>query len=191
MAKKSIKGTKTEQNIVNAYMDETQSYARYTYYAQQADKEEYFPIGEVFRETADNELHHAKVFLKMLENDEVGCTSQVDAGFLGDTAANLVTAMKEEKVAGFEFYTAAAKTAADEGFPEIAEHFKSIAEVEKTHYDRFGKYLEQVKAGTVWKRDKPIKWRCLVCGYIHEGTTPPDKCPACDHPYQHYMALDM
>ena len=94
--KKSIKGTKTEQNIVNAYMDETQAYARYTYYAQAADKAQYFPLGEVYRETADNELHHAKVFLKMLQDTEVGCTAQVDAGFLGDTAENLKIAMKEE-----------------------------------------------------------------------------------------------
>lgn len=191
MATKSIKGTKTEQNLVNAFMAESQSYARYTYYAQQADKELYFPIGVVFRETADNELHHAKVFLKMLENTEVQCTGGVDAGFLGDTAANLVTAMKEEEQDGYEFYMAAAKTANEEGFPEIAGHFSAIAEVEKFHHDRFGKYLEQVKAGTVWKRDTPIKWQCLVCGYIYEGTTPPVKCPGCDHPYQHYMALDM
>ena len=189
--KKSIKGTKTEQNIVNAYMDETQAYARYTYYAQAADKAQYFPLGEVYRETADNELHHAKVFLKMLQDTEVGCTAQVDAGFLGDTAENLKIAMKEECEAGYEFYTAAAKTATEEGFDDIAKHFTAIASIEKYHHDRFAKYLEQVEAGTVWKRDKPIKWRCLVCGYIHEGTTPPDKCPACDHPYQHYMALDM
>lgn len=191
MAQKSIKGTKTEQNIVNAYMDETQAYARYTYYAQQADKEQYFPIGEVFRETADNELHHAKVFLKMLENTEVPCTAQVDAGFLGKTADNLKTAMREERDAGYVFYTAAAKTAKEEGFDEIAEHFTAIASVEKYHHDRFGAYLKQVEDGTVWKRDQPIEWRCLVCGYIHKGTTPPEVCPGCDHPYQHYIGLDM
>ena len=87
-------------------------------------------------------------------------------------------------------YTEAAKVADEEGFPEIAEHFRSIAEIENHHRMRFLHYLEQVKNGTVWKRDKPIQWQCLVCGYIYEGTEPPKVCPACDHPYQHYMALD-
>lgn len=188
---KSIKGTKTEQNLVNAYMDETQAYARYTFYSKIADKELYFPIGQVFRETADNELHHAKVFLGFLQNTEVQCTAGVDAGFLGDTASNLAIAIKEESESGYEFYNAAAKTAKEEGFDEIASHFTAIATIEKYHHDRFQKYLKQVQDGTVWKRDTPIEWQCLVCGYRYTGTTPPVKCPGCDHPYQHYMALDM
>lgn len=191
MTKKSIKGTKTEQNVVNAFVDETGAYARYTYYAQAADKENYFPIGVIFRETAENELHHAKVFLKMLENTVVPATTNVDAGFLGTTADNLVVAIREEAVAGYEFYDAAAKTAREEGFDDIATHFEAIAEVEKYHHDRFQRLLQQVKDSTVWKRDHPIKWQCLVCGYIYEGLTPPEKCPGCDHPYQHYMALDI
>lgn len=187
---KSIKGTATEQNVVNAFVAETGAYARYTFYAKAADKEEYFPIGVIFREAADNELHHAKVFLKMLENTTVPAGGNVDAGFLGKTADNLKTAIKEEREEGYEFYRAAAKTAREEGFDEIATHFEAIAEVEKFHHDRFEKLLSQVENGTVWKRDKPIKWQCLVCGYIHEGLTPPDECPGCDHPYQHYMPLD-
>ena len=90
-----------------------------------------------------------------------------------------------------EFYTDAAKVAEEEGFPEIASHFSAIATIELHHRRRFERYIDQVKNGTVWKREKPIKWQCLVCGYIHEGTTPPSVCPACDHPYQHYMALDI
>ena len=116
MADKSIKGTKTEQYIVNSYMAESQAYARYTFYAQKADKEQYFPVGVIFRETADNELHHAKVFLKMLEGEEVQCTGNVDAGYLGDTAENLAVAIKEEMVDGYEFYREAAKVAKEEGF---------------------------------------------------------------------------
>ena len=187
MATKSIRGTETEKNLVIAYMAESSAYTRYTYYAQQADKENYFPIGQIFRETADNELHHSKVFFKFLE----GGSLDVDAGVIADTAANLETAAKEEMAEGVELYTNAAAIAEKEGFSEIAERFRSIAEVEQRHHDRFMTYLKQVKEGTVWKRDHDIKWQCLVCGYIFEGKEPPKVCPGCNHPYQHYIALDM
>lgn len=190
-AKKSIKGTKTEKNLVAAYMSESAAYSRYTYYAKQANKEGFYPIEQVFKETADNELHHGKIFFKFLEGGKVPCDLNVDAGIIGDTASNLATAASEEETEGVEQYQASAKVADEEGFPEIAEHFRAIAEVEMHHKARFERYLAQVKAGTVWKRDKPIKWRCLVCGYIYEGTEPPAVCPACDHPREHYMALDM
>lgn len=188
--KKSIKGTKTEKNLVIAYLAESSAYTRYTFYAQQADKENYFPIGKVFRDTADNELRHSKVYFKFLEGGSISVPMEADAGVIGDTASNLATAAAEELVEGVKMYTNAAKVAEEEGFPEIASHFSHIAEIEQHHHDRFIHYLEQVKAGTVWKREKPIKWECLVCGYIAEGTEPPKECPACDHPYQHYMALD-
>lgn len=191
MATKNLKGTQTEKNIVGSYLNETQSYARYTYYAQQADKEKYFPVGVIFRETADNELRHAKVFLKMLGGGKVIGTVSVDALPPTTTAENLEISIEEEAIGGVKDYHAYAAVAEQEGFPEIASHFLAIAEAEQHHLDRFKLLLEQVKNGTVWKRDKPIRWRCLVCGYIHEGTTPPEKCPACDHPYQHYMALDI
>ncbi len=188
--KKSIKGTQTEKNLVLAYMAESSAYTRYTFYAKQAEKEKYFPIAEIFRETADNELNHGKVFFKLLEGGSVNVPLNVDAGVIGDTASNLATAAHEEEVEGVELYTESAKVADEEGFPEIAEHFRAIAEVEEHHRKRFERYLKQVKEGTVWKRDKPVKWQCLVCGYIFEGTEPPEKCPACDHPREHYMALD-
>ncbi len=188
--KKSIKGTQTEKNLVIAYMAESSAYTRYTFYAKQAEKEKYFPIAEIFRETADNELNHGKVFFKLLEGGSVNVPLNVDAGVIGDTASNLATAAHEEEVEGVELYTESAKVADEEGFPEIAEHFRAIAEVEEHHRKRFERYLKQVKEGTVWKRDKSVKWQCLVCGYIFEGTEPPEKCPACDHPREHYMALD-
>lgn len=189
--KKSIKGTQTEKNLVIAYMAESGAYSRYTFYAAQANKEKYFPIERVFTETAANELRHAKVFFKFLEGGNLEVPLAVDAGVIGDTASNLATAANEEMMEGVKLYKASAEVADKEGFPEIAEHFRAIAEIEEHHRRRFDRYLKQVKEGTVWKREKPIKWQCLVCGYIHEGTTPPDVCPACDHPYQHYMALDM
>lgn len=191
MANKSIKGTKTEQNLAIAYMAESGAYSRYTYYAAQADKENYFPIGEIFRETAANELRHSKVYFKFLEGGSFDIKIGVDAGVIADTASNLATAAQEELTEGVELYANAAKVADEEGFPEIASHFRAIAEIEQRHHDRFIAYLKQVKEGTVWKRDKPITWQCLVCGYQQEGTEPPKVCPACDHPYQHYIALDM
>ncbi|MDE5745213.1 MAG: rubrerythrin family protein [Paramuribaculum sp.] len=191
MATPNLKGTQTEKNIVSSYLNETQSYARYTYYAQQADKENYFPIGEIFRETAANELHHAKVFLKMLGGGNVTGTVSVDALPPTTTEENLQISINEEAVGGVQDYQAYANIAEQEGFMDIASHFRAIAEAEQHHLDRFTLLHQQVVDGTVWKRDQPIMWRCLVCGYMHEGTTPPVKCPACDHPYQHYMPLDI
>ncbi len=186
-----IQGTKTEQLLVASYLAESTAYSRYTFYAAQADKENYFPIGEVFRETAANELRHAKIFFKYLPGGQVTVSSTVDAGVIGDTATNLEIAANEEKEEGYVFYRDAAKVAKEEGFDEIAEHFLAIADIEEHHHKRFLAYLKQVKEGTVWKRKKAIKWQCLVCGYIHEGTEPPKVCPACDHPQCHYKALDM
>lgn len=190
MTKKSIKGTKTERNLVIAYMAESAAYTRYTFYASQANKEGYFPIERIFTETAANEMRHGKVFFKFLEGGSLNVPVDVDAGVIGDTASNLETAAHEELVEGVELYTNAAKVADEEGFTEIAEHFRAIAEIEDHHRRRFERYLKQVKEGTVWKREKPVTWQCLVCGYEYVGTEPPKVCPACDHPYQHYRALD-
>lgn len=187
---KSIKGTKTEQCLVDAYVSESEAYTRYVYYAKQATKENYFGIANVFQETADNELHHGKIFFKYLEGGDVKVSLNVSAGTISDTASNLGQAAAGERVEGVEQYTAAAKVADSEGFTEIAEHFRAIASVEKRHEERFNRYKKQVEDGTVWKRDKPIRWMCLVCGYVYEGTEPPAVCPACDHPREHYIALD-
>lgn len=189
--KKSIKGTRTEVNLVAAYMSESAAYTRYTYYAKQAETEKYYPISEVFKETADNEMRHSKTFFKYLEGGLVGCRLEVDAGVIGDTASNLAAAIREETVEGVEQYRKSAKVAEEEGFTDIAEHFNAIADVEELHRQRFEAYLRQVNDGTVWKREKPVRWQCMECGYIYEGTEPPKECPACDHPQCHYKALDM
>lgn len=188
--KKSIKGTQTEKNLVIAYLAESSAYTRYNFYAQKADKEQYFPIGQIFRETAENEMHHGKVFFKFLEGGSVEVPMAADAGVIGTTAENLEIAAKEEINEGVKLYTASAEVAEKEGFHEIADHFRAIAEIENRHHRRFMRYLKQVKEGTVWKREKPVTWQCLVCGYQYKGTEPPKVCPACDHPYQHYMAID-
>lgn len=188
--KKSIKGTRTENFVVRAYMAESAAYTRYTYYAAQAEKEEYFPIARIFTETAANELRHSKVYFKMLEGGSVPVEMNVDAGVIGTTAENLETAATEERYEGVELYRQAAEVAKEEGFDEIASHFSAIAEIEQRHRRRFLHYLKQVQEGTVWKREKPIVWKCLVCGYEYTGTEPPETCPACDHPREHYMAMD-
>lgn len=171
-------------------MAESAAYSRYMFYATQATKEEYHPIAEVFTETANNELRHAKVYFKFLEGGTLPVDLNVDAGVIGTTSENLGIAAAEEIAEGRDMYLAFAKTADKEGFAEIAEHFRAIATIEERHHERFLHYKEQVDAGTVWKRDKPIVWKCLVCGYEYTGKEPPKVCPACDHPYQHYMGMD-
>lgn len=188
---KSIRGTKTEANLVSAYMAESAAYSRYTYYATQANKEGFFPIEKVFTDTAANELRHGKVFFKFLEGGQVKVDLTVDSGVIGKTVDNLATAANEEQQEGVVAYINAAKDADEEGFPEIAAHFRAIAEVEARHEKRFRKLIEQIQSGTVWKRPEPIEWQCMVCGYVYYGTEPPTVCPACDHPYQHYMPLDL
>lgn len=185
---KSIKGTKTEVCLANAYVAESCAYSRYTFFSQSAQKESYFQVANIFAETAANELHHAKIFLKYLtEGAVMTAPIGVDPGILAPTVDNLKVAAAEEEAEGVEQYTKSAEIAREEGFPEIADRFEAIATIEKHHMDRFNTLRERIENGTMWKREKPIKWQCLVCGYIFEGTEPPEKCPACKHPYQHFM----
>lgn len=185
---KSLKGTQTEKNLATAYVAESTAYSRYTYFAQTAQKESYFQYANIFNETAANELHHAKIYLKYLTNGPVDAAAvSIDPGILDPTAENLAVAAAEELKEGVNLYIEFAKVAEKEGFQEIADRFRAIATIEMRHRDRFLLMKQRIKEGSVWKREKPIKWQCLVCGYIHEGTQPPEKCPACHHPYQHFM----
>ena len=187
-SQKSLKGTRTEVNLANAYISESTAYTRYTYFSQAAQKESYFQVANNFTETAANELHHAKIFLKYLTEGPVTSTAiGVDPGIIGTTAENLKVAAEEERLEGVDQYIKSAKVAEEEGFVEIAERFRAIAAIEQHHKERFDTLRERIENGTMWKRDKPIKWQCLVCGYIYEGTEPPVKCPACYHPYQHFQ----
>lgn len=191
MDMRSIKGTETEKNLAISYLNESQSYARYTFYATQANKELYFPIGVIFNETAANELRHAKIFQGFLQGGSVVAPVPVDALGPSGTLENLKISISEEEVGGVEAYTQYAEVADKEGFPEIAARFRAIASIEQGHLERFRMLLNQVENGTVWKRDTPIIWRCLVCGYEFEGLEPPKVCPGCAHPYQHYIATDI
>lgn len=187
----SLKGTRTEKNLANAYIAESTAYSRYIFFAKSAKKEEYFEFANIFQETADNELHHAKIFLKYLKEGAVMSDPiSIDPGILKPTEECLKIAASEEETEGVEQYTKAAAVAEEEGFQEIADHFKAIATIENHHKERFDLMRKQIEDGTVWKREKPIKWQCLVCGYIFEGVEPPAVCPACDHPYQHYKPAE-
>jgi len=183
---KSIKGTQTEKNLLAAFAGESQARMRYTYFASKAKKEGYEQIAAIFQETADNEKEHAEVFFKHLQGGEVEITASYPAGVIGTTEENLLAAAEGEKMEWGTLYPDFAKTAQDEGFPMVAHSFKEIGEVEEYHERRYRKLLDNVKKNKVFKKDKPIKWKCRNCGYVHEGPEAPDVCPACQHPQSYY-----
>jgi rubrerythrin len=190
LATRSIVGSETERLLANAYAGESMAYSRYTFFAQIAEKEGYFEFAEILNRTASNELHHAKVYFKFLkEENSHTAPLEVDAGKLGTTLENLKVAAQEEEMEGVEKYIRSAEVAEREGFPEIAERFRSIAEVEKHHKARFERMIRSIEDGTVWKSEKSEKWLCLVCGYVHEGEEPPANCPACAHPREHFAKM--
>jgi len=183
---KSLKGTKTEKNLLAAFAGESQARNRYTYFASKAKKEGYEQIKAIFEETADNEKEHAERFFKFLEGGKVEIVAAYPAGVIGNTAENLEAAAAGEKEEWGTLYPDFAKVAEEEGFDEIARTFREIAEVEKYHERRYLKLFDNMKQGKVFKRDKPMKWKCRNCGYVHEGTQAPEICPACAHPRSYY-----
>ncbi len=185
----SVKGTKTEKNLLAAFAGESQARNRYTYFAGVAKKAGYEQIAAVFLETADNEKEHAKMFFKHLEGGEVEITASYPAGKIGDTAANLEAAADGEKMEWTSLYKDFETTARAEGFDNIAETFKEIAEVEEEHEKRYRALLKNVKTGKVFSRESAVKWHCRNCGYVHEGKEAPKVCPACKHPQAHYEIL--
>lgn len=189
---KSLKGTKTAENLMKAFAGESQARNRYTYYASTAKKEGYVQISNIFAETADNEKEHAKRFMKFLKESLNGEAIEINASYpaaLGDTKFNLLAAAKGENEEWSELYPEFAKVADEEGFPEIAFVFRKVAEVEKHHEERYRALLNNVENGTVFKKDNVVRWKCNNCGYIHEGTSAPEKCPACDHPQAYFEVL--
>lgn len=182
---KSLKGTKTAENLMKAFAGESQARTRYTFYASIAKNEGYVQISNIFTETAENEREHAKRFFKFLKDSLNGEQVEINAAYpvaWGDTKANLIAAAKGENEEWDKLYPHFAQVADEEGFPEIAEVFRKIASVEKHHEERFKLLVDKLEKGTVFKQDKVVKWKCNNCGYIHEGDSAPEKCPACDHP---------
>lgn len=168
-----LKGSSTEKNLMTAFAGESEARNKYTYYASAARKEGYEQIANIFIETADNEKEHAKRLFKFLNG-------------IGDTKANLKDAAKGENYEYTKMYVDFEKIARDEGFTEIADVFREIGEVEEQHEKRFLKLLDNVKNNSVFKKDQPVRWKCLNCGYIHEGDEAPGLCPACAHPRAYY-----
>ncbi|NLW07660.1 MAG: rubrerythrin family protein [Clostridia bacterium] len=178
----SLKGTKTEKNLLTAFAGESQARNRYTYYASQAKKEGYEQIAAIFLETADNEKEHAKRIFKFLEGGEVEITAAFPAGTIASTAQNLAESANGENYEHAEMYPDFANTAEEEGFKEIADVLRAIAQAEKGHEDRFRALLANIENDRVFKREEKVTWRCRNCGYIHEGNSAPEVCPACAHP---------
>jgi len=186
---KSIKGTKTEKNLLAAFAGESQARNRYTYFASDARKEGYEQIANIFTETAENEKEHAKVFFKYLEGGDVEITASYPAGMIKDTKTNLREAVAGENLEWTTLYADFAKTAKDEGFPEVARSFEQIAKVEKFHEARYRKLINNIVNSEVFKKKAAVKWHCVNCGYVFEGTEAPKECPACKHPQAFYEIL--
>lgn len=185
----ALKGSQTEKNILTAFAGESQARNRYSYFASQAKKDGYVQISAIFEETANQEKEHAKRLFKLLEGGEVEIQAAFPAGVIGSTLENLKEAAGGENYEWTDMYPGFAKTAREEGFTEIADIFESIAVAEKQHEKRYLGLMANIEKGTVFKKDNPIRWSCRNCGYVHEGTTAPDLCPACNHPQDHFEVI--
>ena len=189
MAAKSVKGTRTEQNLLKSFAGESQARMRYTYFASKAKKEGYEQIAGVFAETADQEKEHAERFFKFLEGGMLEITASFPAGVIGTTKENLAAAAAGEYEEWHDLYVQFAEIADQEGFANIATVWRKIAEVEKEHERRYRILLQHVTEGDVFHRKEPISWQCRNCGYIHTGQEAPQVCPACAHPQAYYEPM--
>ncbi len=186
---RSIKGTKTEQNLLKTFAGESQARNRYTYFAGVAKKEGYVQIADIFEETANHEKEHAKRFFKFLEGGDLAIMAAYPGGKIGTTAENLLASANGENEEYTKLYPAFAEVAKEEGFPAIASVWNSVSVAEKQHEKRYRDLLSNVESGTVFKREEEVVWRCRNCGYLHSGKEAPDTCPACVHPKAHFELL--
>ena len=182
----ALKGSQTEHNLLAAFAGESQARNRYSFAASAARKEGFEQIGAIFLETAENEKEHAKQYFKLLEGGDVEITATYPAGVIASTLDNLKAAAGGENAEWTSIYPGFADVAEQEGLKKAAATFRHIAEVEAYHERRYNKLIERVSAGTVFKREKSIKWKCRECGRVHEGTEPPKVCPTCAHPQAYY-----
>lgn len=182
----SIKGTETELNLLKSFAGESQARMRYTFYAKEAKKEGYEQIAAIFRETADQEMTHAKRMFKYLEGGMVEITAAYPAGMIGTTAENLKAAAEGENEEWTDLYPHFAEVAEAEGFKEIATMYRMIAKAEAEHEERYLKLLARVESGTVFAREEAIEWQCRHCGYVFTGKKPPKNCPTCLHPQAYF-----
>ncbi|MDO9082309.1 MAG: rubrerythrin family protein [Humidesulfovibrio sp.] len=182
----SLRGSRTEKNILTAFAGESQARNRYTYFAAAAKKEGYAQIAAVFEETANQEKEHAKRLFKLLEGGEVSITAAFPAGTIGATLENLLASACGENHEQTSMYPEFAATAREEGFSEIAVIFDAIAVAERFHEKRFKALATNIENCRVFKKDTSATWRCRNCGYVYEGASAPTKCPACAHPQAHF-----
>ena len=182
----NLKGSQTEKNLLTGFAGESQARNRYNYFAGQAKKEGYEQIAAIFEETANQEKEHAKREFKFLQGGEVEITAAFPAGVIGTTLENLKEAAAGENYETTQMYPGFADVAEKEGFGEIAKAFRSIAIAEKRHRDRYLALAGNIEKNRIFKRDKAVRWVCRNCGYVHEGNTAPDLCPACAHPQSYY-----
>ena len=182
----SIKGTETELNLLKSFAGESQARMRYTFYAKEAKKEGYEQIAAIFRETADQEMTHAKRMFKYLEGGMVEITASYPAGVIATTAENLKAAAEGENEEWTDLYPHFAEVAEAEGFKEIATMYRMIAKAEAEHEERYLKLLARVENGTVFAREEAIEWQCRHCGYVFTGKKPPKNCPTCLHPQAYF-----
>ncbi len=185
----SIKGTRTEKNLLTSFAGESQARNRYTFFASVAAKEGYKQISLAFEETANQEKEHAKRMFKFLEGGDVEITATYPAGKIGTTLENLEAAACGENEEWTTAYPEFARIADEEGFPEIAAMYRAISVAEKQHEKRYRAFAENIKNGVVFKRDGKVYWRCLNCGYVYEGDSAPEQCPACAHPQAYFELL--
>ena len=179
MEQKSIKGTRTEHNLLASFAGESQARSRYTLFAKKAEEEGYMQIAAIFRQTAEQELQHARQFFSMLEGGMVEITASYPAGVVGDTATNLAEAAAGEHDEWGVLYEDFAKVAQDEGFPQIANAYKLIAKVEQMHEQRYLKLLEHLKSGMTFEDEQPVEWMCINCGFTIMAKAAPKRCPVC------------
>lgn len=186
---KSVKGTRTEQNLLKAFAGESQARSRYTFFASVAKKEGYEQIAGVFLETAEQEKEHAKRFFKFLEGGDVTVTASYPAGRISTTKDNLLAAAKGENEEWDVLYPDFAAVADEEGFPEIADAFRQISTVEAHHEKRYLKLLSRLTDGNFFIRDNEIWWQCRNCGYVCKASEAPQLCPACKHPQAYFEPM--
>ena len=184
----SVKGTKTEQNLLKSFAGESQARNRYTYFASQARKDGYEHVAAAFEETAAQEKEHAKRFFKFLEGGNVGVSAMFPAGVIGTTVENLKAAADGEREEWTEAYPQFAEVADKEGFPEIANVWRAISDAEKQHERRYRGFLKAIENGTMFKREG-VSWRCRNCGFVHGGNEAVEQCPACLHPKSYFEIL--
>ena len=187
---KSLKGTRTEQNLLKAFAGESQARNRYEFFAKQAKDEGFEQIADVFLKTATQEKAHAKRFFKFLEGGEVEITARYPAGRIGTTAENLKAAAAGENEEWTKLYTEFSEIAKSEGFTDVAAVFRLIAKVEAEHEKRYLKLLKNLESGRIFVKESKVRWQCRHCGYVQEGPKAPDKCPACLHPQAYFEVME-